>query len=96
MLTKTDCVIASGAKSCSFERRLNMAEKGAETEKKRLGREGQDNTLRCLNCFNRVVIPPKVERYTCPHCGVEFIIGWRGIGARQAKIRGVPIPGKHI
>jgi DNA-directed RNA polymerase subunit RPC12/RpoP len=69
--------------------------------KKRLGddeskrRSEQDTTLRCLNCFNRIKLQPGTRRISCSGCGEEFMIGWRGKGKRQAKILGVPIPGKH-
>jgi len=59
-------------------------------------REAQDTTLRCVNCFTRLTIPGKAERATCSKCGVEYMIGWRGKGKKQAKIKGTPIPGKHI
>jgi predicted RNA-binding Zn-ribbon protein involved in translation (DUF1610 family) len=63
------------------------AQKGSE--------RGQDTTLRCLNCFRRISLSPGTTRITCPGCGEDFIIGWRGKGNKQAKILGVPIPGKH-
>ena len=42
--------------------------------------------VRCLNCFNRIEIPPGVERYRCPHCGYLWRISWHPGG--MAKIRG--------
>jgi len=45
-----------------------------------------DVKLRCLNCFERIKVPPKTKRLTCPKCGVKYVIGWRG---SQAKIMGV-------
>lgn len=71
-----------------------MAKK--EEEKAQIQREkDKDTTLRCVNCFTRLVIPAKAERITCLQCGVEYMIGWRGKGKKQAKIKGTPIPGKH-
>ena len=46
--------------------------------------------LRCLNCFNRMDIPPNAKMFTCPNCKVEYYIGWRG---GQAKILGTPETG---
>ncbi len=46
--------------------------------------------LRCLNCFNRMDIPPNAKSFTCPNCKVEYYIGWRG---GQAKILGTPETG---
>jgi predicted RNA-binding Zn-ribbon protein involved in translation (DUF1610 family) len=45
----------------------------------------KDVTLRCLNCFDRLKVPPKADRLKCPNCGVEYVITWRG---SQAKIAG--------
>jgi DNA-directed RNA polymerase subunit RPC12/RpoP len=67
-------------------------ERVLESDLKR--RSEQNTTLRCLNCFNRLKIELGTARITCD-CGTEFMIGWRGKGKRQAKILGVPIPGKH-
>ena len=52
----------------------------------------QKAQVRCLNCFKRIEIPPGVKKHTCPHCGVEYVIGWIGkVGAagQQAKIMGL-------
>jgi len=70
-----------------------MADKAKEEIERQKNKE---STLRCVNCFKRLAIPVKAERYTCPNCGVEYMIGWRGVGMRQAKIKGTPIPGKHV
>jgi len=77
------------------ERRSGMAKKKTgEMERKRVSE--QDTTLRCLNCFERIKIEFGTDRVTCFGCGEEYILGWRGKGKKQAKILGVPIPGKHI
>ena len=68
--------------------------KAREVERKKATEQG--TTLRCLNCFKRIEIKSGTERITCFGCGEEFIIGWRGKRKGQAKILGVPIPGKHI
>lgn len=47
--------------------------------------EDKDITLRCLNCFLRLKVPPKANKLACPNCGVEYVITWRG---KQAKIAG--------
>lgn len=47
--------------------------------------EDKEVTLRCLNCFVRIKVPPKVDRLTCHNCKVEYVISWRG---NQAKIAG--------
>ena len=67
--------------------------KTTENESKRV-RE-QHITLRCLNCFERIRIKTGAEKVTCAGCGEDYIVGWRGKGKKQAKILGVPIPGKH-
>ena len=48
-------------------------------------KQERDNILRCLNCFERMEIPPKTKRFTCPKCKLEYYIGWRD---GQAKILG--------
>jgi predicted RNA-binding Zn-ribbon protein involved in translation (DUF1610 family) len=45
----------------------------------------RDNVLRCLNCLERMEIPLKAKRFTCPKCKLEYYIGWRD---GQAKILG--------
>ena len=45
----------------------------------------EEQKVRCLNCFVRIPVPPRVEKITCPKCGVEYVITWRG---SQAKIAG--------
>jgi len=47
----------------------------------------EEQKLRCLNCFERMVVPAKAVRLVCPKCGVEYVIAWRG---SQAKITGTP------
>ena len=49
-------------------------------------KQPRDRVLRCLNCFTRMDIPPRAERFTCPKCKTEYEIGWR---AGQAKISGL-------
>lgn len=53
--------------------------------------EEKENTLRCLNCFIRIKVPPKADKLTCPNCKVEYVISWRlppGGAYKQAKIAG--------
>ncbi len=45
----------------------------------------EEQKVRCLNCYNRIPVPPKTQKLTCPNCGVEYVMGWRG---SQAKIVG--------
>jgi predicted RNA-binding Zn-ribbon protein involved in translation (DUF1610 family) len=45
----------------------------------------EEQKLRCLNCYVRITVPPKTQKLTCPKCGVEYVIAWRG---SQAKIAG--------
>ncbi len=45
----------------------------------------KEQKVRCLNCFVRISVPPGTERLTCPKCGIEYVIYWRG---SQAKIAG--------
>jgi DNA-directed RNA polymerase subunit RPC12/RpoP len=45
----------------------------------------EEEQVRCLNCFERIKVPPKTERLTCPKCGQKYVITWRG---PQAKIAG--------
>lgn len=47
----------------------------------------QAQVVRCLNCFTRVGVPQGTKRLTCPECGIEYIIFWRG---DQPKIAGTP------
>ena len=49
-------------------------------------KQPRDRVLRCLNCFARMDIPPKVDKFNCPKCNAEYEIGWR---AGQAKILGL-------
>ena len=49
-------------------------------------KQPRDRVLRCLNCFARMDIPPRADRYICPKCETEYEIAWR---AGQAKILGV-------
>jgi predicted RNA-binding Zn-ribbon protein involved in translation (DUF1610 family) len=49
--------------------------------------KGQEiQQVRCLNCFIRVPTPPRIEKLTCPNCGVKYAIGWR---EGQPKIMGL-------
>lgn len=47
--------------------------------------DDNDRVIRCLNCFNRIEVPNKADKMTCPHCEVKYVIAWRGT---QAKIAG--------
>lgn len=53
----------------------------AETSKEKRGRIGE---VRCPNCFERFWPPPGAEKATCPACGFEWFISWKG---KLAKIR---------
>ena len=44
-----------------------------------------EGKVRCLNCFERVTVPPGAKELTCPKCGVKYVIAWRG---SQPKIQG--------
>ena len=46
---------------------------------------GQEDQVRCLNCFERIKVPPKTQKLTCPKCGEQYVIAWRG---SRAKIQG--------
>jgi predicted RNA-binding Zn-ribbon protein involved in translation (DUF1610 family) len=56
-----------------------------EKEENAMRKQERDNILRCLNCFERMEIPPKANQFTCPKCRMEYYIGWR---EGQAKILG--------
>lgn len=45
---------------------------------------GKEEVVRCLNCFKRIEVPPKAEKLTCPHCGVKYVMAWRGSSAKIA------------
>jgi hypothetical protein len=51
-----------------------------KTNKKR-GRVGE---VRCQNCFERFWPPPGAGQASCPNCGWEWYISWKG---KLAKIR---------
>ena len=40
--------------------------------------------LRCPNCFERFWPPPGAEKASCPACGWEWYISWKG---KLAKVR---------
>lgn len=40
--------------------------------------------VRCQNCFERFWPPQGAEKATCPACGFEWYISWKG---KLAKIR---------
>jgi hypothetical protein len=50
-------------------------------ETRKSGRVGE---VRCVACFERFWPEPGAERATCPACGREWYISWRG---KLAKIR---------
>jgi rRNA maturation endonuclease Nob1 len=60
-----------------------MARKAGKTEEKARSRIGE---VRCLNCFERVRVPPRADRITCPSCGWEWRISW--VNPELAKVRG--------
>jgi rRNA maturation endonuclease Nob1 len=60
-----------------------MARKVQKQEDKARSRIGQ---VRCLNCFERVRVPPRAEKITCPNCGWEWRISW--VNAELPKVRG--------
>jgi predicted RNA-binding Zn-ribbon protein involved in translation (DUF1610 family) len=49
-------------------------------------KQPRDRVLRCLNCLERMDIPPRANRFACTKCGTEYEIAWR---AGQAKILGL-------
>ena len=58
-----------------------MAAKKTESSKEKGGRVGQ---VRCQNCFERFQPPLGAEKASCPACGWEWYISWKG---KLAKIR---------
>ncbi len=54
---------------------------GATKGTKKSGRVGE---VRCLSCFERFWPQPGADRATCPGCGGEWYISWKG---NLAKIR---------
>jgi hypothetical protein len=53
----------------------------ADTKARRSERVGQ---VRCPNCFERFWPPTGAAQSTCPSCGLEWYISWKG---KLAKIR---------
>lgn len=45
---------------------------------------GRIGEVRCQNCFERFWPPLGAEKATCPACGFEWYISWKG---KLAKIR---------
>ncbi len=45
----------------------------------------EEQKVRCLNCFVRIKVPSKAQKLTCPNCGVQYVMAWRG---SQPKIAG--------
>jgi hypothetical protein len=60
-----------------------MAKKAAVKSEKARGRMGE---VRCLNCLERVRVPPRAERITCPVCEWEWRIAW--VNPDLPKVRG--------
>jgi len=60
-----------------------MAQKAGKKEERARSRIGE---VRCLNCFERLRVPPKADRITCPHCGWEWRISW--VNPQLPKVRG--------
>ena len=52
-----------------------------ETSREKRSRVGQ---VRCPNCFERFWPASGAEKATCPSCGLEWLISWKG---KLAKIR---------
>jgi hypothetical protein len=48
------------------------------------GRRARVGELRCPNCFERFRPLPGARKATCPRCGWEWYISWKG---NLAKIR---------
>jgi len=48
--------------------------------------EERKRRVRCLHCFERMLIPKGAEKFNCPKCGVLWRISWHPNG--MAKIRG--------
>ncbi|NIN67557.1 MAG: hypothetical protein GTO63_23205 [Anaerolineae bacterium] len=60
-----------------------MGKKRAAKKEKERSRMGQ---VRCLNCFERVTVPPRAEKIACPACGWEWRISW--VNPDLPKVRG--------
>jgi RNase P subunit RPR2 len=60
-----------------------MAKKPGKQADKAGGRAGE---VRCLNCFERVRVPHRADRITCPDCGWEWRISW--VNPELPKVRG--------
>jgi DNA-directed RNA polymerase subunit RPC12/RpoP len=58
--------------------------RGGKMTKTEAGKGGRVGEVRCSNCFERFWPMPGTERATCPGCGWEWYISWRG---KLAKIR---------
>ncbi len=56
---------------------------GKKTEEKPESRWGE---VRCLNCFDRVEVPPRAEKIACSSCGWEWRISW--VNPELPKVRG--------
>ena len=48
------------------------------------GKSGRVGQVRCPGCFERFWPQPGAEKATCPACGWEWYISWKG---KLAKIR---------
>lgn len=58
-----------------------------KTEKKKEGKPSSRwGEVRCLNCFERVRVPPMAEKIICPSCGWEWRISW--VNPKLPKVRG--------
>jgi hypothetical protein len=49
------------------------------------GKSGRVGQVRCLGCFERFRPPLGAERATCPGCGLEWHISWKGALAKIRK-----------
>ena len=54
------------------------------TETKSVDKSGRFGQVRCQNCFERFRPLPGATQSTCPGCGWEWYISWKG---NLAKIR---------
>ena len=54
------------------------------TESKGANKRGRVGQVRCPNCFERFRPLPEAQQATCPGCGWEWYVSWKG---SLAKIR---------
>ncbi len=52
----------------------------------KLAKDRSMGTVRCLQCFERIVLPSGAKTYKCPKCGYEWRLFW--IAPDFPRIRG--------